>query len=68
MVKNESFGKVSGFIDKDTEITGDIRITVGPDGVIKTYHQLDASNSKPLREIKPENPIRRILNRIGKER
>ncbi len=25
MVKNESFGKVSGFIDKDTEITGDIR-------------------------------------------
>ena len=25
MVKNESFGKVSGFIDKDTEIVGDIR-------------------------------------------
>ena len=25
MVKNEAFGKVSGFIDKDTEITGDIR-------------------------------------------
>ncbi len=25
MVKNESFGKVSGFIDKDTEIIGDIR-------------------------------------------
>ncbi len=25
MIKNESFGKVSGFIDKDTEITGDIR-------------------------------------------
>lgn len=25
MVKNETFGKVSGFIDKDTEITGDIR-------------------------------------------
>jgi cytoskeletal protein CcmA (bactofilin family) len=25
MVKNEAFGKVSGFIDKDTEIVGDIR-------------------------------------------
>lgn len=25
MIKNEAFGKVSGFIDKDTEITGDIR-------------------------------------------
>ena len=25
MTKNEVFGKVSGFIDKDTEITGDIR-------------------------------------------
>jgi cytoskeletal protein CcmA (bactofilin family) len=25
MVKGESFGKVSGFIDKDTEITGDIK-------------------------------------------
>ncbi len=25
MVKNESFGKVSGFIDKDTEIVGDVR-------------------------------------------
>ncbi len=25
MVKDETFGKVSGFIDKDTEITGDIR-------------------------------------------
>ncbi len=25
MQKSESFGRVSGFIDKDTEITGDIR-------------------------------------------
>jgi len=25
MTKNEVFGKVSGFIDKDTEITGDIK-------------------------------------------
>jgi cytoskeletal protein CcmA (bactofilin family) len=25
MVRDETFGKVSGFIDKDTEITGDIR-------------------------------------------
>jgi hypothetical protein len=25
MIKNEAFGKVSGFIDKDTEINGDIR-------------------------------------------
>ena len=25
MAKNETFGKVNGFIDKDTEITGDIR-------------------------------------------
>ena len=25
MAKNETFGKVNGFLDKDTEITGDIR-------------------------------------------